>query len=729
MPTREQIFSDLSIFADAGTEPQIMDGTHGFQIKIAREGEDRKYFFQVGVDRVERRDVRQKNFVDFKSLLASNEFSGLQFFSDTQKRLLNIKGINQYLEPAGVWSEANIETNPLKYDKFQELVRPRSRSNFHFVLVDGPAGVGKTSLIERLVLDRASIQGGVPILHVTSRGRRLTNLRDALAGTRDELGAKFRSREVPVLVRNGLLQVALDGFDEFVDPSGYKDAWSALKDFIRECGTSGPLILAARDTFFDQQGFEKELSTLGGGGADIAIIRLSEVSPATAKAWLEKRGWAKTELDSDATQYFLRPGSYILRPFFLSRIVELKGWSELIDSKTTPQTFLIDSMIKREAEILSKPLSAEAEMVEAALEDLFEFIAEDMAEREVDTLPTHYLAFYGEIAFQGKVPAESISRVMHSLGSIALLERGGPNDLVRFPHTEITNRFLARSLIHRLSEGTVPSFLGRIILAMDRVEAFVERMQEINLATASAVFQRIGEAKRNERQTLQFDSNITSLMLSSLSRKDIFTEKQCVSDVYANDVRALYELAESAIVNSHILRLDARNCDLSEVNFDNTDVSFLIVDSMTRLGKNIPNIDVIQEQNPAGGKTMRSDFEKQGWLRDHSAIENGHETYEYRELPMVKHFDRICRRFSAQIQIRDVAEDTGSFLLQGEEWRHIEKILTENSRLTKLFKPVGGGSRPFYKLSRPEDLLVPATEQDRAIRNRVIEEARRLAGL
>jgi hypothetical protein len=210
--------------------------------------------------------------------LASDEFADLSGFADTQRRILSQRK-EIFLEPAGFITPG---TSPnrvsLDMTTFLEIAKPTAGDRLHCVLIDGPAGVGKTVLIERLVLVRAHPPADVPVLHVTSRGRRLTNLRDALAGTTTTLRAKFVPDEIPVLVRHGLIQVALDGFDEFVDPSGYQDAWAALKDFIRDCGTAGPIILAGRDTFFDQQSFQSQLQ-LTGAGADIAVVRLHEVSP------------------------------------------------------------------------------------------------------------------------------------------------------------------------------------------------------------------------------------------------------------------------------------------------------------------------------------------------------------------------------------------------------------------------------------------------------------------
>src|SRR3974377_2419433 len=137
----------------------------------------------------------------------------------------------------------------------------------------------------------------------------------------------------------------------------------------------------------------------------------------------------------------------MLRPFFLSRIKGLRGWDALRESKQSPQSFVIDEMVHREARLLSESLALPENTIAGALETLFETIAEDMAEREAESVPLHYLIFAAEYAFEEVLPQAQMSRLRHSLGSLALFESGEPGVDVRFPHTEIQNRFLVRSLL------------------------------------------------------------------------------------------------------------------------------------------------------------------------------------------------------------------------------------------------------------------------------------------
>ena len=238
-----QLSEDLERFKDPATDITTRAVTSGIEVKMVRNGEQRTYFYNGSTGQIDRRDIKRRSYVSVRSLLASDDFADLSGFADTQRRILSQRQ-DIYLEPVGLISSG---TSPdrvqLDMNTFMHITKPSAKERLQCVLIDGPAGVGKTVLIERLVRARAQPPTDVPVLHVTSRGQRLTNLRDALAGTTTSLRAKFVPDKIPVLVRHGLIQVALDGFDEFVDPSGYQDASGCVERFysgLRQCRSANP---------------------------------------------------------------------------------------------------------------------------------------------------------------------------------------------------------------------------------------------------------------------------------------------------------------------------------------------------------------------------------------------------------------------------------------------------------------------------------------------------------
>lgn len=727
MSAFQQILSQLEVFRDPATEIEKRVSAAGAVVRMVRDGEQRTYFFDPSGS-IERRDLGRSRFVSFASLLASSEFADLAGFADTQRRIVSQRSTGNYLEPAGIIDDGIGAPIRLDMGAFLSVSAPSAGPILNCILIDGPAGVGKTTLLERLVSARAQNPLGIPVLHVTSRGRRLTNLRDAFAGTTTGMRAKFVPDEIPILVKNGLLQVALDGFDEFVDPSGYQDAWGALKDFIRECGAAGPIILAGRDTFFDQQKFERQLTTAG-GGTKITMVRLHEVTPETAKSWLAANGWSQKQLSSVETQNYLKAGSYMLRPFFLSRIKGLRGWDALRESRQSPQSFVIDEMVLREAKLLSGPLSLPFAKVTVALNQLFENIAEDMAEREVDSVPLHYLTFVAEYAFSDILDVDQMSRLRFSLGTLALLEPAEAGESVRFPHTEIQNRFLVRGLIRQLAAGSSVPLLGRAIFGMDRVEAFAERIFEVDHETAGKAVAKLQRVLETEMQSIRLSLNVTALLISSLCNPEAFSTALTLENVAANDVRAQETLGTALLSNVTIARLDARNGDLSQVKFENCSISTLISDGNTRFGGSIPNIDTIHIDTVTGANILRADVEKSQWLGAHSPSESEWDNEQVRDLPLVKHFDRICRRFVSQVYIRDNPNDQGSFLLRGDLWDEIKEIMLKFGRLRIETKQAAGQKDSFYHMVTPERLLSPAPDdvESVAVRQAIAKRARELS--
>jgi len=373
------------------------------------------------------------------------------------------------------------------------------------------------------------------------------------------------------------------------------------------------------------------------------------------------------------------------------------------------------SLVHREARLLTEPLALPENTIAGALETLFETIAEDMAEREAESVPLHYLIFVAEYAFEDALPPEQMSRLRHSLGSLALFESGEPGVDVRFPHTEIQNRFLARSLIGHLAAGHSIPFLSRVIFGLDRVEAFAEHILEVDGQTAARAVAKLREIIASETQTVRFTLNIAALLLSSLSRSDAFETELVLENVGANDVRIQQAAGNALLRNVDIARLDARNGDLSGIRFENCRVSLLMGDNNTRFGTGMPEIDVVQLDTMSGSQTLREVKEKQTWLEAHSAQGADWDSEENRRLPIVKLFDRICRRFISQVYIRDTDEDTGSFLLRGREWEKIQDILVSHQRLKVEHREAAGQPNPFYFLVAPERLLTPQPGDREAI--------------
>ena len=377
MTAQASLARDISTFTDPATESKVTDGAHGSRIQFVRNGTPHDYFLSHSDGAIVARHAGNKKFASLRSLLASGEFANIRSFASTQVRMFKDMDIEKMIPPEG-----DLDGKRLALQTLQRALIPRLQTEaepfIRVLLLDGPAGVGKTSLIQRLLVQRARGQqdagAAPPILHVTSRGRRLTALDEALAQSIQILRAQFTFDQVPTLVRHNLIQIAIDGFDELVDPEGYKDAWFALQDFFTSTKFGGPIILAGRDTFFDEQSFKKQMQesrTL----FTLSHARLESVSVSAAKQWLGLNGWKQTDLDDSYSGLIFRPGSYTLRPFFLNELATAKSWDAIESYDLTPRSYLVDKFLTREATIIGDQLSLSVSDIKGRLVSIFEEVS------------------------------------------------------------------------------------------------------------------------------------------------------------------------------------------------------------------------------------------------------------------------------------------------------------------------------------------------------------------
>ena len=263
MISAEVLKRDLGVFADPATEPTITEGQQDIDVLLTRDAEELRFTIERNSGRVTIRGANPRRLPSVAALLADPLFANIRLLTATQRQINATFSDANFIEAEGEVTYRG-QQQPLELAALEAALSPPvcPSRKIRVVLLDGPAGVGKTSLIHRLLVRRSREANAPPIVHVLNRGSRLFGLNQLLAASLDTLRAKFTFDQTPVLLRYGLLQVAIDGFDELVDTEGYADAWVALSDFLNEIGDSGGVILAGRDTFFDQQVFVERLEDI-----------------------------------------------------------------------------------------------------------------------------------------------------------------------------------------------------------------------------------------------------------------------------------------------------------------------------------------------------------------------------------------------------------------------------------------------------------------------------------
>jgi hypothetical protein len=722
MITVDKLAHDFRVFADPATAFQATEQSNVIRIQMIREGTSRDYVVSVSSGDVTAKHLEPRKYSSIQALLASDEFADVRSLRATQRRLLEQRSVGHLIEPEGRLTKINGAEDKLTLSSFRKAISLASTNSLNIVLLDGPAGIGKTSLLERMVVERTDPGSAMPpLLLVSSSGSRLTDLNKALAHATQVLRSRITFDQVPILVRMGVLQVAIDGFDELVDPEGYKDAWSALREFLGQVSLGGPVILSGRDTFFDQQSFEKKLSDRI-PNLSLTSARLQPVSPSTAKEFLRKQAWSENDIASAESGGWLRPGSYHLRPFFLTQIGTTNGWAELRDAFGSPQAFLVRRFVVREANLVNRMVGLHPDRAEEALWDFYGLIVEDMASQEVDTVDVGFLALACETAFGSFVRDEDLAKLVHKAGSFGLLESQLEGKNRRFPHSELQNQFLARVVLASLlSSNPVTVFLRRGIVGTGLIEAFTDAFNAMHVEEAKRVLAKLKRTLDEERLADRLTANSVALLLGTLGRGDTATTIE-LNALATNEVRLIGSLEKANLSDVTISHLDARGADCHLVDFRNCTVGVLTANDETLFGFNRPTVatnlqielngSVLLERTPQGINN---------WINAHTIDLEKDEGV--RDLPLVRYFERLCRKFIRQHQIRANDEDEAYFLLKDPLWEEVKPLLGD--RLIVDTRSASGPRNVFFRLLQPEALLGTqgSDPESKRIRSAVIRRA------
>jgi hypothetical protein len=170
----KDVLSDLAQFGDLGTDaPNVVSTTNGATIRLTRDSSELEITLQDDGRVSVRSDGDTKRYATFRALLASPLFGDLGRWADSQSTLLRSRVEKETIPIHGIVSGQHAPINVREFD--DRLVgAPRvSDSSVQLVIVDGPAGIGKTGLIRSLSYDRAKNYRSSRrplVLHVESRG-------------------------------------------------------------------------------------------------------------------------------------------------------------------------------------------------------------------------------------------------------------------------------------------------------------------------------------------------------------------------------------------------------------------------------------------------------------------------------------------------------------------------------------------------------------------------------
>ena len=726
MKNREQIASDLSKFADVGEDaPSSVETASGFAVSFIRNGNHCAARFDSQTEKifVEIEDEGERNFASYKGFIASDLMANLGGWADAQARYLaqEFSNVNEMLVISG---ERKSDFSLIEPREF--VLDQTTRINEHnnvIIVIDGPAGIGKTQYISMLALERSrsykSARGRL-VLHVQSRGRILAFLEDLIAFSLQKLRLDVTYDQLPILVRLGLVTLAIDGFDELGDPNGYKNAWGQLGDLLSATRGNGSVILSGRDTFISVDRVKTELPNFNSQDDQIEALTLMPPSANEAKSWLRNGGWLDTAIDQ--IDPLFEEGSYALRPFFLARLKELPTEGELKSFPYSSQPmliFLIDKMIEREISKFGE--SVIKELGQKNLQRfVYEFLSElarEMADNQAESIDEITLRLAAEATLSSYGLSDAITNeIVNRANVMVFLSPDERRNHRRFTHSQIMLYFLSRSTITSMSTNDFPRFLARNILGREFLNVFIDVLFEINSREVDVVLLDNFMKNLFSRESMIFNydrsqKNVSALQISSLSiiQSDYGTFQNLVCD------EALLRgyIRDAKFENLVISLLDVRGADLTKIVWSNCHMISVVCSDGTKFPEFFPLPSILEIVNQEKVKTLTEESVIRKYLirsftlddEDGDIIGRARSTQAYALL------NKLVRVRSYWIS--DRGNSRNERLLDHDAWQELSKLLKKHDLLKEERSDASGPPSNFYHLRRADELLADNIGDDK----------------
>lgn len=722
---REQLVADLTPFSDIGDSTiKVNDQAGRWSVRMTRDGRPLKLVIDRESGKIQSTwgTTQARHFASFPAMLASEVFANLRRWSDAQRDLLFREALSpEKLLP--VHCVSHEKKAIVSVEQVDDLLGSASRPEdaTEILLIDGPAGIGKTILIEQLARRRASMYRSTSrplILHVKSRGRVLSNLQDLMAFCLQTIRSQITYDQIPVLAKHGLVVIAIDGFDELADPNGYEMAWAQLGELVTFVRGKGTLILAGRDTFIGRSRLLKDVDVLREGVDVVNGLTLSPPSPEQAKQWLSRHQWTEANFAIPSISVLLEADSFALRPVFLRILAEQVKPKELKDKHERYLTpLLVNQMIRREAGLFGKPVESvmSQEEREAFVLSFLCEVAREMADSQVEALEASEIAWVSEAALGDEKPAEIVSLIRNRASVVAFFVNDERAGYKAFMHSHLMNYFLSMVAVDAIGRGDVPKFIRRNLLGSEFLSVFTDVAAEMSVAfrgkfesfwdRASALSLSYSSADRGLR-------NVGALVLASLPA---VTEKQSMTlrEYHIDDAVIRGTCPKSVIQGFEINQLDCRGANLSSLVWVESRIASMIADESVRVS---PSFPVPSKLTLLGDVDLLGVDEISIWLgrrgRDVDlAVSSGLASAALKKKHIYRLLDRAARM--RQYWLRGDNNDVqASKIVDDPSWPTLSKILAEHDYLRVETRQASGRASKFFHIKHRESILAEAPNDE-----------------
>ena len=719
--------NELALFADLGTAPpDLRPIGKRLVTRLFRDGEELELTFDADVrGRIVERSLdgaKQRTHASYAALLASERFGDLRRWADAQKAFLEprLRDLDRNLV-TGVLLDEGAAKGLDQVDEILACRSPRDAGSVQVLLIDGPAGIGKTKFIEFLALSRARDFKTVRrplILHVQSRGRVLSFLQDLIAFSLQTLRLNVTYDQVPVLARHGLVSIAMDGFDELGDPNGYDLAWGQVNDLVNEARGEGTLILAGRETFIGRERLLGDVSSLSEERDVVRALSLQPPTPNAAKEWLLSSGWSPADLE--AARELFEFGSYALRPFFLAQLAD-REVAAIVRNETggSPLPFLVALMTEREASRFGDavatvmPFEQRKDFVRKFLRE----IARNMADEQTDALDEPLVAWLVEVVAPDALPPDVLSLLKNRAAVMAFLTTDDRPRYLRFAHSQLFNHFLGEETIDLIGRREMPRYVRRNILGADFLSVFddlASHLADSDPARVRRCFDAGVELAKSYLWTDRGARNLGGLLISMLPAIEPSADLR-LEDLHVDEALLQTVSPPATIRRVAINQFNARGADLRALRFVDTTIVTLIADDSTRVPVSFPAPSVIRSEGFATetDRVIRTPNEIARWLDRHGRKPaSDDETFNGGLVPaalcdhdMIRTLEQACRSRAYWIPASRDAGDHGNRFVEDGYWPALFDLLKAHDLMRTRTKSSSGRDSDFFHVVNRQGLL------------------------
>lgn len=674
--TNDEITALLAPFADPATPFELRDLGDRLGFKMLRGGAPLTGCIEKATGHVV---VDGLPGATIKHFLASRRMAGLEALAQTQARVFdNTRLIARPVLLNGQRRDDGLEAI--------SSLAPDANGATRVVILSGPAGMGKTSLVQALVRARADAflkrSGDRLALLVSSRGRRLSLLNDVIAATLGDLRAPVINHEIPPLVRSGLMELVIDGFDELVNMDGYRDAWESVGHLLGQIGQGGLVVLSARDAFFSEQEFvmrARKEAALAATNIEFSFLELLPLEEDEVRHLVALRGVSESLEDEVTSLCLALPDGLRGRPFFVERLaarVAAVGSIEL----QSPLVVAVEEFVERELPLVfgNNWSPAEADSLWA----FFEEVAIEMRRQEADSLDVDSVAFFLDLVLENAgVAPERRRALVHRAEAVAFMEVGRGARRRGFPHEVVRDYFVSRRVLSSLSDpgqGAIREALGIGTFSLDLADSICLLLDHRGLDVAAEDVQRVLLVARDAGPSDPLGQNALSLSFA-LARRLREGETLVFEDLSAGNV-GFVDTQLGSLVFRRVAwaSLDLSDCDARRAVFESCDVGRLRVSAKTVVPRAIVDgagVRLLEDQSaPRARRETRDPQAIREVLFAHAAAEDAGSLSPGQELLL-----RLAIRWRRTGYLEEDEQKTPAF---GDPlWPSIRAILERHGRL------------------------------------------------